>query len=224
MRACAPPPPVVSVAYMIIGCMNVYQDADLLAVTLPALAAHVDRIVMVDGAYLDFPAYSPGGLSTDGTHELAKSFGVDMISAPGLNEIEKRSRYFVGGFGDWYLVVDADEVIEGVDANAIRSLLSDVTGPCDYWVAFCDGRAPWEDKHRRVFRLHRHRDGIRYYGTHHAVHIGTQLVLDQRAPTFPGLRFRHLAHLRSPDRLNRRAEYYAKLRVSEAKFRAGKEL
>ena len=211
---------------MLIGCMNVYQDGALLGVSLPALLARVDRVVVVDGAYRDFQTYGESPSSNDGTQNLARHFGAEVIEArPGLDEIAKRSRYFVGKPGDWYLVVDADEVIEGMGRDAVKSALN-ASPDDDYQIPFCQAEAPWEAKHRGVFRLHRHRDGMRYHGTHHALHVpgqDGQLVMTVKpgtAPKFDGLLLRHLQMARSADRQNRKAAYYQKLGVTEREFRA----
>ena len=211
---------------MLWGCVNAYQDADALRATLPALAAIVDRLVLVDGAYKDFPRFdSTTWSSTDATREIARDHGALLVEAtPGIDEPAKRTRYFVGEPGDWYLVVDADELACGaIDKSFLP--LSDVD---DYWVAFADEDAPWQvDRGRRVFRLHRHRPGMRYVGTHHALHVpdaseprGVRLVLDEGLPAIPGLR---LAHVKDRVRPRWREEpktvYYERLKADEYAFR-----
>ena len=211
---------------MLIGCMNVYQDAMLLGVSLPALLSRVDRVVVADGAYRDFQAYGESPSSNDGTQNLARHFGAEVIEArPGLDEPAKRSRYFVGNPGDWYIVVDADEVLEGMGRAALKTALS-ATQCDDFQIPFCQAEAPWEANHRSVFRMHRHRIGMRYHGTHHALHVpgpDGQLVMPTKpgtAPKFEGLLLRHLQMARPADRQNRKAAYYQKLGATEREFRA----
>ena len=216
---------------MLWGCVSAYQDADCLRETLPVLVKIVDRIVLVDGAYKGFKRFDAGTWSsTDATRELARDHGAMLVEAsPELDEREKRSRYFVGQPGDWYLVVDADEVVHG---SLDREFLA-ASDPDDYWIEFYDEDSPWQvDRGRRVFRLHRHRPGMRYHRAHHALHVpdascdgGLAMVLDERLPTIPGLRIAHAKdRLRPRWREDPKQAYFELLKAEERDFRAARAL
>lgn len=204
----------------LIGCVNMYQDASFLRRSLAALRRQVDILVCVDGAYAEFPAYGPGPVSTDGSVEVAAECADILILPPAAggvrrpwpDEIAKRSSYLVGREGDWYFVVDADEVVEGeVDRAALASK--------DDWTVMLrrvdDTIPPYG-----IHRCFRHRAGIRYHGTHHAVHVGDKLVHPETVKdVLPGVVLAHYQMHRDRDRVERKGEYYRKLAVAEGAFR-----
>lgn len=227
----------------IIGCVNAYQDAEMLKRSLPVLARLVDRLIVVDGAYADFPIYGGIPTSTDGTLDVARCWTDEIVwrPTPWENEIEKRNAYLIGEPGDWYLVCDADEVLEG----AIFGRAAEPSCACDRCSrartragapvaeATPDGRDDWlvdlyrveqHDLRQPIHRLFRHRPGIRYAGTHHAVHVGADLVHPDRLPVVPGLAFRHLTAERPVERVERKGAYYGILGPSERAFRAAHAL
>lgn len=214
----------------LIGCVNAYQDADFLAVSLPPLIERCDRVVVVDGCYRDFAQYGCAAASDDGTEQVCAAYGADLLRAvDGLDEIGKRNRYLdVGGIGDWLLVVDADEIVDGEhDRGALRLGLANARQD-DYWVRFHEARSgPDEARGRGVFRLHRWRPELRYVGTHHALHCGGRLLLTgtfHDGPTFEPIQLRHVKHMRTVERNERKAHYYQKLGEAERDFRARHKL
>ncbi len=108
----------------IIGCMAAYQEGESIGRALMSIVHMCNRIIVVDGARVGFPLYANNHLSTDNTLEVAKWFGAEIITPPGRpwhNQIEQRNAYLAGDPGDWYLIVDADEVVHGA--------LPDLTSP-----------------------------------------------------------------------------------------------
>lgn len=202
----------------VIGCVNVYQDATLLARCLAALRPHVDTLVVVDGAYAGFERYGADPASTDGTLELAR-FAADIVlsAAPGDDEIAKRNKYLVGAEGDYYFVVDADEEVDGVLDRAALSARD------DWAVALYRAQEPWV--RYPIYRLFRHRTGIAYRGMHCGVHVGDEFINPNKrgivAPgsEIPGLALKHDLFARDADRQRRKNAYYASLRETERAFR-----
>lgn len=171
----------------------------------------VDYIVLVDGAYCGFPFDKP--YSTDTTLAIAAEFADEVINttAPWQSEIVKRNEYLVGKPGDYYLIVDADEEIVG----ELPELKHD-----DYRV---DLKRTDPVMSYSIFRLFKHRKGIRYNGTHHALFVGEKLLNKRDLPVVKGL---HLIHHidRSQERTEAKGVYYRHLKGEEAAFRAEHKL
>lgn len=101
----------------IIGVMVAYQEAAYIGEALQSLLTiGCERLVVVDGAWNCFPRYDEGPHSTDGTQEIARSLGAEVIPAPEKGwktQVRARNAYFVGQPGDWYFILDADERVIG---------------------------------------------------------------------------------------------------------------
>ena len=232
-----------------VGCVNAFEDEAFLRESLPALARAVDRIVLVDGRYAHFPCarcpvlgarkdgrrwVDEGGepvrwpcpdcretaASSDGTVAVARSMGCEVVEAPArawASEIEKRNAYLDRvADGDWCLVVDADEIVEG-------GLEPSELEPNEDWLVDLY-RIDYPTKPGQtwcpIHRLFLRRPGIRYAGTHHAVHVGDRLVHPRDLPVKPGIRLRHLTSRRDAARQARKGAYYDLLSAGEAEFRA----
>lgn len=95
-----------------IGCVIAYNEEGLLPACLESLRYDVDELVVVEGRIADFPGDSP--TSDDNTVAVAREFGARVIQ-PGLHawptEQVMRSQYLVGTVGDWYIILDADEIL-----------------------------------------------------------------------------------------------------------------
>lgn len=211
----------------IIGCVNGFQDIDMLKHSLPALRKLVDVLVYVDGAYAKFPHDNPE--STDDSLALAQEYADRIIFThkdrsgqmlPWVDEIQKRNQYLIGESGDYYLVCDADEVPVGIEAFD-RILLRSKP---DWFVML--KRIGDNTKPYGIHRLFRHRPGIRYAGTHHAVHVGNHLIHPQKSglEPYPGLVLNHLHLLRAQDRVQRKGVYQEEMKKDEAEFRAKERL
>lgn len=220
----------------VVACVNVYQDAGFLPECLEALQAQVDALVVVDGAYRDFPSYGPDAQSTDGTQEIALLAGATLIEAPDRiawrDEIVKRNRYLdVCGPGDYLIVVDADEILEGELDRAVLDSRDDWLVQL-YLVRPHVDAGPGEPPPRDgnpygIHRAFRWRPGIRYAGTHHAVHVGDRLIHPQNdipQDRLPGVQLRHMSARRDPIRRAKKHSYYDHLAVAESAFRAAHSL
>jgi len=225
----------------VVGAVSFYNETEgnLLARCLAALRPLVDHLVCIDGAYTDFPLHNNSAASTDGSLDVARSRADVLIqspaSGPWSSEVLKRNVYLgCGQPGDWFLVVDADEIVEGTIDRAMLETRPD-------WLAQLyrtDLAGAWrqrmgdesEEALRRasiwIHRLFAWRPGIRYHGTHHAVHVGDTLIhpgqLDTEAGArFPGLRIAHHQDERSAERRAVKQTYYDRLRKNEMTFRLG---
>jgi hypothetical protein len=130
--------------------------------------------------------------SKDRTYEILDQYKVDVIIKPETdsgggqkpweNECIKRSKYFVGTDGDYYFVLDADERVVGsfdykiLTHNAYNIMLKRTE----------DTTVPY-----RVMRIHKHVDGMRYYGAHHALWIGETLYTKKMCETVQGVLIEH---------------------------------
>lgn len=160
---------------MIIGVMCAYQEAAVVGDGLASLrAAGCERLVVVDGAWRHFEWYGDGPGSTDGTRELARLHGAEVIEAPGAgwrSEIEARNAYLVGEPGDWYVALDADERMAGV----LPGTLDDAPeGAYLVWI-----RTAGEPAVRRI-RVVREDGTLRYQYAHFGLYRQGHLV-DQAA-------------------------------------------
>jgi len=104
------------------ACIITYEDAQFIAATLFSIAPHVDRIIVIDGAYRNFP--HDVHLSVDGSMEIADTVlkrcfpHVEAVfistSEPWTSEAEKRNAYLNRlRDGEWFIVLDGDEMLVG---------------------------------------------------------------------------------------------------------------
>lgn len=223
--------------------INCYQEADLLPEAIQSVRASIPdaRFVAVDGPYVAFvqqskllaaESYSNGRLaqgdalsrfttprSDDGTLEILARAGATIIGAdqPWPDEPTKRSQYFIGKPGDWYLVLDADERISG------KLPSPEVLDRSKDW---CIELLRDDQKNTYpVLRFHAHEDGMKYMGAHHALWRGDKLVKrDEISPdyTLPGChiihRWCHRAQI-DPSRQFVKGAYYRQLAQTESVFR-----
>jgi glycosyltransferase involved in cell wall biosynthesis len=194
---------------MLYGVMICFDDFPLIKKTVESLAPIVDEIVAVDGRFSDFPGENDH--STDGTLEYLEGAGARVILAPGLLEAEKRNRYLVGGEGDWYLHLDADEEWTG----------SLVYPKADMGIVRLRRSIPQHYMDR--VRLFRHVEGLHYEGKHY-------WLKDAEGHTYallakPGERYRaqrleknlivHYGEDRLPERVSAKRKYYRVLSKRE---------
>lgn len=173
---------------MVLWCaLNVYCESKMLQGCIDSIrtAAPQAKIVAVDGCYETWARaarrlaakeienghdavgeallYYASPASPDDTLEILRKNSVDRIietDRPWSHEYDKRSQYFVGGEGDWYLVLDADERLQG------KVSVSDLSDPAYNIVLYRD-----QDRHPyAVTRLFQHESGMSYRGAHHALH------------------------------------------------------
>lgn len=93
------------------ACIIAYNEEQLLPDCLDSLAGKVDEIILVDGRIEEFPGAV--AVSSDNTAAIARAYGAQVIQCgtPYRTEMEMREQYLVGSEGDWYLVMDADQVL-----------------------------------------------------------------------------------------------------------------
>lgn len=196
---------------MLIGCVAAYEEEALLPGCLQSLGRQVERLVVVDGAYADFPHEAPW--SRDATRAIAEAFGAEWIGCGGLawrDEVEKRNAYLVGEAGDWYVVLDADERMVGSLAAV------GLARGAWYALEVMGWRPAWSGWSVRVFEA-----PARYAGCHKAVWRGERLLRVEGAVCVaPEIcRLAHLAGLRTAERQAAKAAYYRVLGAREEAFR-----
>jgi tetratricopeptide (TPR) repeat protein len=92
-------------------CMIVRDEEQMLPRCLEAVAGAIDELVILDTG------------STDGTVEIARSFGARVIEHRWTGSFaEARNASFDAAGGDWLMYLDADEVLAREDAPLLRSL------------------------------------------------------------------------------------------------------
>lgn len=186
---------------MIIGCMCVYQEAECIGEALASLrAAGCERLVVVDGAWRWFERYGDGPQSTDGTVEIARAAGAEMIEAPATgwdSEVAARDSYLVGKPGDWYLFLDADERVTGM----LPPVLDAPEGAYQLAVMRTPGEAPV----RRI-RLVRESGSLRYQYTHWSLYRDSRLI--DQAALLDAVAIEHVVRPGDTDRRRRKADWY----------------
>lgn len=179
----------------------------------------VDKIVVVDGKFRDFPG--TGCYSTDGTLEYLdwlykmESSKFVIIKTWGLDEVEKRNTYLkLLNPGDICLNIDTDEAL----ITKLPKLTADIG-----MVAI--GEEGDRKRHKRSNRFFRFREGLHYWGTH-------KMLLNDRGKLFADLHFvgdgytsqktnvefLHNNHLRDYNRKKDKKKYYQILTKREAKI------
>ena len=201
---------------MIVACIITYNDIETIEDCINSVKNAVDRIVIVDGKYRDFPGEYE--CSTDGTAEYIGSIAGDckltFRFVARLDEVAKRNVYLTYlKDGDVCLNLDADEILTGNIPNLTADIGIVRVGE-------------WGDRrrHRRTNRFFRYRTGLHYWGTH-------KLILDAEGRVFANLdhtgdythqlvtefELLHRNDLRSDERKADKKEYYKILMAREAK-------
>lgn len=193
----------------VIGVMCAYQEADRIGAALDSLrAAGCERLVVVDGAWRWFETYAAGAGSTDGTVEIARGAGAEVITAPAdgwINEVTARNRYLVGEPGDWYLILDADERVSGVLPPALAA----PEGAYQVWVR--EGL-----RGRRRIRLIQETGSVRYQYAHWALYRDGRLV--DQAALLDAVVIEHVGRPGDTERARRKAAWYAHSSAEEMAF------
>lgn len=199
----------------LIGVLIAYQEETLLPGCLASIVDVVDRIIVVDGAYQQFPHPEGVPQSTDATREIARCYGAEWIDCPDggwPDQMTKRSAYLVGEDGDWYLHLDADERLKGE-----LPLLEALTPGQTYGlrVMWASGYfVPW------AARLFQHRGRMEYRGAHCALFSNDELITNWRScEHLEGAWLLHLTDMREPERQRAKQKYYVWQRKNEREFR-----
>jgi len=192
---------------MIIACINVYQDERFVKNAIISVLDKVDRIVVVDGAYEGFEQYNFKPYSTDRTVAIAENLGCEVIETRWgwKDQVEKRNAYLVGGDGDWYFMIDADERLNGElkpreeDSHRIQ---------CQFRKSLIP-----------MMRLFRHQDGIKYVGGHNILSVNNRIMTGDESPILKDCWIEHFTDLRGEDRKRRKNQYYGYQYQIEREFR-----
>ena len=102
-----------------------------------------------------------------------------------------RSQYLVGEIGDWYIILDADEVLMS-PLPRIETLTEDV-----YKVAL---HMQGTSDVRHIRRLYRHTGHMQYKHAHDAIHSDGVLVSNGDETVLPHVQLYHRQPLRSAER------------------------
>ena len=200
---------------MLIATIITYNDFPLIKDCVESVIDKVDKIIVIDGKYADFPDGS--GFSTDGTIEYLESVDkVKLIMTSGLTEIEKRNLYLEPlTENDIVINLDSDEVLVG----SLPKLTSD-------WgiIDLKDGHS----KHiqRRASRFFKYRKGIKYQNTHCTLYYNGKIInklhevinKDFSFELIKGCYILHNWHNRNDRRKYDKSIYYRKLVKKESGF------
>jgi glycosyltransferase involved in cell wall biosynthesis len=200
---------------LIIGTIITYNDMPLVQDCIKSIIDKVDRIVVVDGKYTDFPGDC--FYSTDGTLEYLESLDkVELVLMGGATEVEKRNAYFSKCHdGDVIINLDSDEVLIG----NMPPLTSDF-GIVDLH----DGHSKHIQK--RATRFFRFREGMRYENVHYTLYWNGQIInklneVINKNFSFEYIKDFHLVHnwhFRPDERKHNKSIYYKKLVRAESGF------
>lgn len=223
------------------ACVNAYREERLLADCLASIRTYAPaaEIVVVDGAYeswtkaarrlaaseleagheelyqLIMEFAKPD--SQDNTLKICEEFGVEHVirtDKPWPHEYTKRSQYFIGEPGDWYLVIDGDERLTG-PGRVDWPLLNGLKAPWVYNVIIerDDDSVPYP-----MLRLQRHHsEGMVYLGAHHALHTGSKLWKKEELSTVGEISFDSFCTLSGEERLRLEPFWIRHLYMERAK-------
>jgi len=199
---------------MLVATIITYNDWPLIKDCIESVIDKVDKIIAIDGSYIDFPGGSEP--SSDGTLEyLESSKKVKSLMTAYFTEIGKRNLYLEYlKDGDICLNIDADEVL----ITDLPELTADIG-------IIQIGEQGDRKRHRRSNRFFRFREGLHYWGTH-------KMILDGEGRLFANLQrvgksytsqktkveFLHNNHLRDYNRKQDKKKYYQILMKREAKI------
>lgn len=188
---------------MIIACISAYNDARFIEGAIASTLPVADRVVVVDGAYTGFPLIGGKAYSTDRTRHIAVEMGAEVIPTTEVweDQADKRNQYFVGEWGDWYLILDSDERIEG-----------DIELGKEYGYRIRINGTPF-------LRLLKHRSGLRYEGTHATLWDDFGYIDPNYPPVLKDCWIEHLKDQRSEDRKARKQVYYSYQYDIEQRYR-----
>lgn len=201
----------------IVATIITYDDYPLVRDCIESIIDEVDKIVVVDGKYKDFPGKYK--CSSDGTLEylarVQKDNKITLRFVSDCDEVFKRNIYFQYlRDGDICLNIDADEVLN----STLPRLKADIG-------LVRIGEDGDRRRHKRTIRYFRYRDGFHYKGQH-------KLILDKDDKVFAwldqvgkgytvqddGIEFLHNNHKRPYNRKRDKKRYYDILMKREAKI------
>jgi len=101
----------------LIFCYAAYNAERAFRRSLKSVKPFADRIIVIEGRFLENPHGGSTKNSTDRTVEIAREFTDEIIVAGDLPQHIQRDLYLKGRDRDFYFIIDADEVLHcGVDS------------------------------------------------------------------------------------------------------------
>lgn len=214
--------------------MSWYEESPVwLAETVASVSRFCDHIVACDGAYALYPRGRGGSHpeQAQAIREAAAAVGIGCtVHVPSSrwegNEVAKRSAMFriasaIAGPDDWYLVIDADEMITAAPDD-VRARLAETTcvvaevSHSTYRGNIGGEHEPWSARPAR--RLFRALESLRVEGRHwdyvadiegETVHLwGQGLGPIAAAEDMQGITMMHRSHLRPARRRKAARDYY----------------
>ncbi|HZO36583.1 MAG TPA: glycosyltransferase [Solirubrobacteraceae bacterium] len=167
-------------------CMIVRDEEATLGECLAAAAPAVDEIVVVDTG------------SADRTREIAASFGARVIDFPWTGSFaEARNVSFDAATGDWVMFLDADEVLVGADADALRELTGRTWREAFYLVetSFVGSLDEGAGVTHNALRVFRNRPEYRFEGRIHEQIVQTLPVRSPERFEVSSVRVEHYGYL-----------------------------
>lgn len=220
----------------IIALLNWYEEPTAwLAETVASVAKVCDHLIAVDGAYALFPGSlrkpSSGPEQIETIHRIGAGAGMGVtVHVPREpwwgNEIEKRDFMFrlgeqIASEGDWYLIIDADEVItsEPADLSARLEASPHDAAELTLWeregqaqvAELVDVSSDYRSPLRRLFRV---QPGLHIEQAHYVVTVGDRVLCGnttvhdiEAAESIPELMLEHRRSHRTRGRLRLKDEY-----------------
>ncbi len=126
-------------------CMIAKDEEETIGRTLKSALAVVDEVVVVDTG------------STDNTRLIVEGYGARVIDFPWCEDFSAaRNAGLAAAYGDWILILDADEVLESIRPVEMGRLLADASAIA-YYARIrneVEGRATTVYDKVRIFRNH----------------------------------------------------------------------
>jgi glycosyltransferase involved in cell wall biosynthesis len=167
-------------------CMIVRDEEDMLPRTLEAISPAVDEIIIVDTG------------STDATIKIARSFGATVIEREWTGSFsDARNASLDAATGDWFLYLDADEVLVSDDVDRLRTLLGQTWREAFFMheTNFTGDEGTGVSVVHSALRLFRNRPNYRFSGRlHEQIAFHLPAYLPERITQSP-VRINHYGYL-----------------------------
>ena len=164
----------------IYACYNIYKNADYLAASVHSIAPWVDKVILIDGRYIDFPARNMDLYHGTVLWDLAQIYKdkIHLVERPVWeDQVEKRNAYLdLVPEGAWMIVIDGDEIPFGhiwdlrawleeldSDENPVKEVVSCPRTDIDAVACFVTNI----DKYEWYPRIIRKREGMKYEDYHY---------------------------------------------------------
>lgn len=203
----------------IISQINVYNSDLYLLQVLKSIYDYVDRIIVIDGAFLES---MPEKHSTDKTSQIVEGFDdkdkkIVYIKTHSKSQIEQRNKVFDYTKGmDWLMIVDDDELfkynhlkcmrkyLENPPSNSYRIKGYNFVNSFDWYYETCN---------MRVFRI---MDGMKFKGPNSML-LGNDhnFYATINSPVIPGIIRYHYSYVRKPERLSIKREQASEFQDSK---------